>query len=900
MGQDSSPVATQTLGGTLGALPISAAHTVTELVPGARILHYELIRELGQGGMGQVWSARDTKLGRRVAMKFVRSRHPIGVARFLDEARATAQCSHENIVVIHEVGEQSGLPFLVLEHLLGQTLRELLGPFGGSSALPAGRVVELALPIARALRCAHAAGIVHRDLKPENVFVTEAGQVKVLDFGIARAVELDDGAIAGTLPYMAPEQLRGDAVDVRADLWAFGVMLFEMLAGAHPVAPCTRSELLALGRGERAVARLDRRTVSSALCELVDKLLVVDRDHRLPDVDTAVTALEQLAVTTRRHLRSDHESPYPGLAAFQNSDADRFFGRDADIAHVVTRVRSTSMIAIVGPSGVGKSSFVRAGVGPALEGSGEHWRVRALRAGRQPVAALAELVASVAAPRELTASELHAQPGRAGELLRAWARDTGERLVIFVDQFEELYTQGSDLQNRGTFTAALCGIADDPSSPLRVIFAMRSDFLDRASEDRGFMDELARGLVFLHAPDARGLRDALVEPIALHGYRFESDAIVDELVRTLATTVGALPLLQFAAEKLWSTRDRQRRVITASAYESIGGLVGALAAHADRVIETMPAPAQRLARLVLRALVTPERTRAMVDVADLEQLADGRDVRRVIDQLVDARLLVIQTREGGSTVELVHEALIERWPALRRWLDEDQGDATFRAMLASAAKQWDASERPLGLLWTGEAADDARRFATRCGDLPARDCAFLDAVLTHDRRSKRARRVLRIVAITALAIVAAGATIAAVWVRGAQQKAAAQAQATSEALHAAEQREQERDAAEARRTYAERERARAETSQREAEQQSALATAGKEAADVTIEQQNEELRAKTKRLEEALATAGRATADARAATASAESAANELRLENQRKEAEIERLMKEALTRTLK
>ena len=152
--------------------------------PGAIINQYELIRELGAGGMGTVYLARDTKLGRKVAIKILNSNHPELTQRFIVEARATARCSHENIVIIYEVGEFAAQPYMVLEFLQGSVLTDLVH---GGKRLPAGRTVELMVPVARALACAHEQGIVHRDLKPDNIFVTETGTVKVLDFTSPRS-----------------------------------------------------------------------------------------------------------------------------------------------------------------------------------------------------------------------------------------------------------------------------------------------------------------------------------------------------------------------------------------------------------------------------------------------------------------------------------------------------------------------------------------------------------------------------------------------------------------------------------------------------------------------------------------------------------------------------------------
>jgi serine/threonine protein kinase len=172
------------------------------LQAGSTFKHYEIIRRLGQGGMGAVFLARDTKLGRLVAIKVLLRRGGADAGRFLAEARATARCKHENIVVIHEVDEIHGTPYMVLEYLEGRTLRDWMAQRKGGSTsepparhstpgpLPPSLAVELILPVVRALGCAHQLGIVHRDLKPENILLTDAGPVKVLDFGMGRAAHL--------------------------------------------------------------------------------------------------------------------------------------------------------------------------------------------------------------------------------------------------------------------------------------------------------------------------------------------------------------------------------------------------------------------------------------------------------------------------------------------------------------------------------------------------------------------------------------------------------------------------------------------------------------------------------------------------------------------------------------
>ncbi|HEY4177333.1 MAG TPA: protein kinase [Kofleriaceae bacterium] len=782
----------------------------TDLAPGTRIKQYELIRELGRGGMGVVYVARDLVLGRRVAIKFLRAVDQEVLDRFLVEARATAQASHENIVIIFETDVYESMPYMVLEYIEGKTLREFMGPWGEGVALPASRVVELMLPVARALARAHEHNIVHRDLKPENIMVTDAGQVKVLDFGIAKALgqqEIDrshsqvinaarsltltrEGNLVGTLPYMSPEQLGQDVVDHRSDLFSLGQIMFEMLAGRHAVEPLSADTLVQnlIDDAPMRSLRVAVPTAPAPLADVVDACLVKTKAARMPSAAELADRLESLLPHRRGRALAEGESPYPGLTAFQETDANRFFGRSRDVARMVSRVRELPLTCVVGPSGVGKSSFIRAGVTPALKASGEAWDVITIRPGRYPLSTLANVIerltltptpvqsASYTEDREhgQLIGQLRAAPGLLGAKLRERAAASRSHIVVFVDQLEELYTLVTDADERRAFTAALSAVADDPAAPLRVIVSMRSDFLDRAGEDQHFLDGLSRGLVFLSPPDRDGLREALELPVEMVGYRFETSAMVGDMLDSLASTPGALPLLQFAAAKLWDARDRHQRLLTAASYTAIGGISGALATHADEVVRNMSTAAQKLTQRIFRQLVTPERTRAIVEIADLFGLSpDREEIQRVLDQLVAARLLVVQTRtDAAGSVEIVHESLIDRWPTLRRWLDEAQEDAGFLAQLAAASKQWEAKGRATGLLWRGEAHDEARRWVTaKPRELTARDQAFIDEVIALGRRGTRARRIGVVAAFIVLGAIAAGASIGFLQVRAARDEA---------------------------------------------------------------------------------------------------------------------------------
>jgi hypothetical protein len=261
-----------------------------------RLGPYEIVAPLGAGGMGEVYRARDTRLGRDVAVKVLPddvAGDARALARFESEARAVAALSHPNILALHDVGKEGAVSFVVMELLEGETLRTLVA--GGP--LPVRRALEIAEQVAEGLAAAHEKGIVHRDIKPENVFVTEGGHVKILDFGLARAGAVpagrdetesptvekltSGGAVVGTVAYMSPEQARGLAVDYRSDQFSLGIVLYEMLAGKRPFRGASAAETLtAIIREEPEPLSRDGPSISPPVRWIVERCLAKESRER--------------------------------------------------------------------------------------------------------------------------------------------------------------------------------------------------------------------------------------------------------------------------------------------------------------------------------------------------------------------------------------------------------------------------------------------------------------------------------------------------------------------------------------------------------------------------------------------------------------------------------------------
>ena len=374
--------------------------------------------------------------------------------------------------------------------------------------------------------------------------------------------------------------------------------------------------------------------------------------------------------------------PFKGLAPFDIDDAEYFFGRERLVAELVARLVGTSLLGVVGPSGSGKSSVVRAGLLPALAGGvlpgSDKCKQVVIRPGEHPLE----------------------------ELRRALARaNSDEKVVLAVDQFEETFTACRDEEERAAFISELVRVTQRDAGAV-VVVALRADYYGRCAAYPELSRLLAENHVLVGAMQHVELRRAVVGPAERVGLIVEPE-LVEALVNDVEDEPGELPLLSSALLQLWQRRDG--RHLRLSTYEDTGGVRGAVARLAEDGFGRLDEAQQAVARTVFLRLAEVE-IEGGVERRRLprEEVEDGRgDVAAVIDLLADARLLTV----SAGSVEFAHEALLREWPRLRDWIEDDRENMRIHRNLSSAAEEWQRLGRDEGALYRGSRLAEAREWS---------------------------------------------------------------------------------------------------------------------------------------------------------------------------------------------
>jgi serine/threonine protein kinase/DNA-binding XRE family transcriptional regulator len=703
---------------------------VQRLLEGQEIRGYRFFEAIGRGGFGAVYRARQLSVGRDVAIKVINpdlADDPEFIRRFEAEAELVASLEHPFIVPLYDFWREPGAAFMVMRLLKGGSLAQAIQDRRVDGMEP----IAILRQLAQALHAAHRAEIVHRDLKPANVLLDDQGHCCLADFGVAKQLKHDSnhtqaGDVVGSLAYCSPEQLRGVGVGPASDIYALGLLAFELFSGRRPFSATTRDALIyqqlydapPLLREfvptipERADGVIQKALAKDAAQRYQDALSFVhDLDHELRDAKSGWMGATHgasdpggLTSGTSAELL-EQDNPFVGLAAFDEANAKNFFGRESLIESLVTRLQESVLprasgisrsLFVIGPSGSGKSSVVRAGLLPALRAGAvkgsERWLISTMMPGEDPLQSLAQALLRVAstAPEglhELLASD---RSGLARAIDRSLAPNT--ELLLLVDQFEELFTLCTDSKIREQWIAIICNAMLEPYSRLRVVFTLRADFLDRPLQQIDLAELLQQRTEMVPAMTLEELERAVVGPAKRAGLVFEP-GLVAAILADMGEQSGALPMLQYALAELF--RQRNGRELTLAGFRHMGGIRGALANRAESTYQTLDADAQAASKQLFLRLTTlgegREDTRRRAFSRELEALfADPAPLIKARESFANARLLSYDRDQssGKTTVEVAHEALLRNWPQLQDWLASSRSDLRLQRQLADATKIW--------------------------------------------------------------------------------------------------------------------------------------------------------------------------------------------------------------------
>ncbi|MEX1124049.1 MAG: BTAD domain-containing putative transcriptional regulator [Acidimicrobiia bacterium] len=730
---------------------------------------YELRDVIGEGAFGVVYQAYQPSVGRELAIKIIRADNAndlVFVARFEREAQRVANLEHPHVLPLYDYWRDPGGAYLVMPLMRGGSLDSSLrqGPWNLEPTL---RLVD---QVGSALAYAHRRGVVHGDLKPGNVLLDEDGNAYLTDFGIALTAGSDPGP-AGT------------AATIRTDVFALGALTFELLSGVSPSGSTHPSHLDQAAPG-----------VPEGVAATVARAMATDPAERYPKVDDFLRDLRRTAgvdVVSASEVMDEVpeliRNPYKGLRAFAEEDAVDFHGRQALVDDLIERIATQRLVTVVGPSGSGKSSVVRAGLIPALRAGGlpdsRDWLVTDMFPGSYPFEELEAALTRVAVRTPAGMLSELTQPNGLLRVSKQILPGDDSTLLVIIDQFEELFSTVRSEETRRSFLENLISVAHDERSRVRVVTTIRADFLDRPLAYGDFAEAIADGVVTVGPPSRDGLAQAIAAPARTVGLDLEP-GLVSRIVADVEGQPGALPLLQYALTEMFSNRERS--TLTIAGYEAAGEIAGALSRRAEELYEGLTPAGKVATREVLLRLVSVDElgavTRRRARQAELVSLNIERSgLESSLNAFAGFRLITFDrdpvTR--GPTVEVAHEALLSEWPRLRGWIEQARESLVMARRVGESAQEWIESNEDPSYLLRGVRLEDVETWASRAdvmltGD-ESRYIAASSALRAAEISASRRRRRRTVAALAVGLMVVSIMAVVALLQRGVAREEALQA-----------------------------------------------------------------------------------------------------------------------------
>ena len=717
-GVEGSQVVYQLLVGEMPPVfPDLQTHRLPPPLPGGgdrSVPGYELREPIGPGSVGTLYRAFQPSVGREVLIEVIGRADSSGadfIRNFEADAQRLSLLDHQNIAAVIDYWRQPDGSFLVYRFPRG-------GLLAGRGSVDRGRIVE---QVGSALFYAHSLDIVHGSLRPDRIALDEAGNASVLGFPVAGVIPRISDEY---LTFVAAEIHRGGTATTSSDVYSLAVLARD-LGWDAPV--------------------IDRATSD-------------DPAERPSSVAEFLVELNPTRSDSPGERYTETRNPYKGLAAFHERDAVDFYGRTSVTGELCRALGRSHLLAIIGPSGVGKSSVARAGLIPALRSGAltdsDQWVITDMLPGSHPFLELQRALSRVALdlPVRLTEALAGHDPRSLAGIESVLPE--GADLVVLVDQFEELFTMVGETE-RQAFLDLIEATVTERSA--RFVLTLRADFLDRPLRYSGFGGLLKTSAAMLASPGPSELAEAIAEPASGVGVEI-SPGLVERMVNEVRDQPGALPLLQHTLAELFASRSSD--LIDLDNFDAIGGVSGSLSQSAESIYSQLPEEERATVKQEFLRLVTiveesaPTRRRVrLTDLADL-------DAEETIEKFVTSRLLVLDSdpETRTPTVEVAHEALLTHWPRLAGWVDAAREDLMMVRRLDENIRDWEDSDRNDAYLLTGtRLARHEAWTSTTTLTLGKAHLDYLSASRQHDQQlsaGARRRRNLVMGGFAAAAVIA--------------------------------------------------------------------------------------------------------------------------------------------------